>query len=663
MDKLNTIPNTPPKTHWYNSLVPNFAFWTLSMVILAVVAIFGATYWAEAKVAIINSNKNIRLHKDMWEHHEEEWAETVEGVAGKLISQPKIIAAIRSENSKILTDELSTIYNFNATKLGIHDMVFINSNGQSYLSLADPSKTFPQQTYRISDTYIPQIKKISIHHHKDDTLALIIPVTTQENALLGWVSIVADQDDWLEEFAEEVNRHVFYKSSLGLTFYSDEESEGLFEDFKDLPEKSATTQTADNRFWEIYNSPLESGGNLYIAYDITEEYLTKLDIQQRTAMLSFAVIAILFVFGLSIFARKLKPIHTLANIMREIQITGNFKQRLAIKGANEISELTYTFNEMSAKISDQIHSQVETNRQLKDEMQQRKNAEEKRTHLQQQLIDQSREAGKAEVANNILHNVGNVLNSVNVSAEQISGKLSSLQTANVNQIAILMKENEDNLNELFDRDGMHQQLAQFLIQLATHLTEEKENITHEIDLLKNNIDHIKHIITMQQDHSKNTHTNEPVSPHDLFETALQLSGDDSERSDITIIRKYDTTSEIELDKHKILQILVNFIRNAIYAARKNEHHQSTITLNTCINNGSLCLNVTDNGIGMTQETIGKLFKAGFTTKKTGHGYGLHASANSAHELQGSLTASSDGLGKGSTFTLKLPIPIQSKIAA
>ena len=663
MTENKTKTNPTPVTHWYNALVPNLAFWILSMIVLTAIAIFSTRHWSEQQVEIINSKKNIKLHRDMWEHHEREWASTVEDMTRTLISQGNVILAIKNENSEKLTDELSTIYNFNATKLGIHDMMFINTKGQIYLSLANPSKTFPQQTHRINNTYVTQIKHISIHHYKDDTLTLVIPITTQENHLLGWVSIVADQDEWLEEFSEEVNRHVFFKSSLGLTYYADDESEELFDKIKMLPSTSSDHKTLDNRHWQIYNSPLESGGHLYVAYEITEEHLTEAAVQQKAIAISAAVIIILFFSGITIFSRKLKPIKILANVMRDIQNTGNFKQRLAIKGSNEISELTYTFNEMSAKISQQIHSQVETNRQLKSEILHRKNAEDKRMNLQQQLIDQSREAGKAEVANNILHNVGNVLNSVNISADQINNKLTSLQTANVMQISALLDDHKDDLDDFFRKEGMPQHIAKFLSQLSTHLHEEKENISHEIHQLKDNIEHIKHIITMQQDHSKNSHICESISPEDLFETALQLSGEACERKDIHIIKNFYITEEMELEKHKILQILVNFIRNAIYAARKNELDDSTIILTTQIEDGFLLLKVSDNGIGMEPKTVNSLFKAGFTTKKTGHGYGLHASANSAQEMQGTLSATSDGLGKGSTFTLKVPVAIQVKNAA
>jgi signal transduction histidine kinase len=66
------------------------------------------------------------------------------------------------------------------------------------------------------------------------------------------------------------------------------------------------------------------------------------------------------------------------------------------------------------------------------------------------------------------------------------------------------------------------------------------------------------------------------------------------------------------------------------------------------------ITVTDNGVGIPPENMARIFNHGFTTKKDGHGFGLHSGANAAKEMGGSLTAHSDGPGKGATFTLELP---------
>ena len=63
----------------------------------------------------------------------------------------------------------------------------------------------------------------------------------------------------------------------------------------------------------------------------------------------------------------------------------------------------------------------------------------------------------------------------------------------------------------------------------------------------------------------------------------------------------------------------------------------------------------DNGIGIPADNLTRIFGHGFTTRKEGHGFGLHSGALAAKELGGALTVESDGPGKGATFTLEFPI--------
>ena len=67
------------------------------------------------------------------------------------------------------------------------------------------------------------------------------------------------------------------------------------------------------------------------------------------------------------------------------------------------------------------------------------------------------------------------------------------------------------------------------------------------------------------------------------------------------------------------------------------------------------MEVTDNGEGIPKENLTRIFQHGFTTKKTGHGFGLHSGSNAAREMGGSLNVRSDGTGTGATFILELPL--------
>ena len=111
----------------------------------------------------------------------------------------------------------------------------------------------------------------------------------------------------------------------------------------------------------------------------------------------------------------------------------------------------------------------------------------------------------------------------------------------------------------------------------------------------------------------------------------------------------------------MLQILVNLIRNAKYALDDRGHSDKRMTLRIGLNgNNTVKIAVIDNGIGIPAEHLTRIFEHGFTTRKEGHGFGLHNGALAAKDLGGSLTAHSDGPGKGAMFTLELPLRPKEK---
>ena len=110
-----------------------------------------------------------------------------------------------------------------------------------------------------------------------------------------------------------------------------------------------------------------------------------------------------------------------------------------------------------------------------------------------------------------------------------------------------------------------------------------------------------------------------------------------------------------MEKQKVLQILVNLVKNAADALGENSKEPRGITLLTTLEEGNrVKISVRDNGIGISQENLTRIFAHGFTTKKTGHGFGLHTGALAAKEMGGALIAQSDGHGTGATFILELP---------
>ena len=286
----------------------------------------------------------------------------------------------------------------------------------------------------------------------------------------------------------------------------------------------------------------------------------------------------------------------------------------------------------------------------------RKRAEAELENVHKQLLDTSRQAGMAEVATGVLHNVGNVLNSVNVSTTLVSENLKRSKTGNLARVAAMFREHAAELGAFLSADPNGKQLPAYLGQLAEHLSGEQSALLKELDLLKKNIEHIKEIVAMQQSYAKVSGVTEVVKVTDLVEDSLRMNAGALTRHGVQVIRKFDPhLPEITVEKHKVLQILVNLIRNAKYACAESGRTDMEMTVRVTNGDDRMRIAVVDNGVGIPAENLTRIFNHGFTTRKDGHGFGLHSGALAAKEMGGALRVHSDGPGHGAMFTLELPI--------
>ena len=284
-----------------------------------------------------------------------------------------------------------------------------------------------------------------------------------------------------------------------------------------------------------------------------------------------------------------------------------------------------------------------------------KEAEEKLAQVHQQLVDASHQAGMAEIATSVLHNVGNVLNSVNVSCSLIADKVRNSKVANLNKAMAMLRDHTTDLGDYLSNDPKGKRLPDYLVSLAEHLDEEQKNILREIASLMNNIIHIKEIVAMQQNYAKASGVLESLKVKDLVEDALSMNTGAMARHQVKVVREFIEVPPILTEKHKVLQILVNLIGNAKYACDASCHEAKQITLRIANGDGLIKISVIDNGIGIPPENLTRIFNHGFTTRKDGHGFGLHSGALAAKELGGTLRVSSEGTGRGAAFTLELPV--------
>ena len=292
------------------------------------------------------------------------------------------------------------------------------------------------------------------------------------------------------------------------------------------------------------------------------------------------------------------------------------------------------------------------NENLEQKVKERTNQLEK---TNKEMVSLAHSAGMSEVASGVLHNVGNVLNSVNVSSSLIKTRAEKSRVKQLSKIVDIFHNQAEDINNYLKNDEAGKLVIPFIEQLSIKLTDEQNKQIEEINSLIHNIDHIKNIISMQQSYAGGLGVTEKIKSSEVANDAIDINIASIKKSGINLSKHYAADIDITVDKHKLIQILVNLISNAKHAVVNGGKTDRNIILGIQKENKNIIFYVEDNGIGIEQPDIERIFEFGFKMRLDGHGYGLHHSANAAKELGGTLTVKSDGHGKGTRFTLAIPI--------
>jgi len=266
---------------------------------------------------------------------------------------------------------------------------------------------------------------------------------------------------------------------------------------------------------------------------------------------------------------------------------------------------------------------------------------------QRRLIESSRLAGMADIAIAVLHDVGNVLNSINISVETLVAHTTNLRVSRLVEAADVIEHGDP---------ARRAKGIAYLRGVASVLATDRETMLHEFRGLGDHVDHIKAIVSRQQVFATVRCVVEPCQVHELIEDALLMSHAAIIEHGVGVIRDYEDTPRVILDRHRVLQILINLISNARQSVVEADRSDKRITVRSRrIGEARIRIEIEDNGLGIAPEHHARVFTHGFTTKVAGHGIGLHSSALAASELHGALTFASDGLDRGATFALELPL--------
>jgi signal transduction histidine kinase len=353
----------------------------------------------------------------------------------------------------------------------------------------------------------------------------------------------------------------------------------------------------------------------------------------RSAMI--AAMAVSAGFFLSLFyARSLiVPILKLEQFAHRIA-SGDLDQRISIHTRDEVEHLAAAFNYMV------------------DELQR---VNQERETAQKKLVDTARQAGMAEMVSNVLHNVGNALNSVGVTTSMLQRRTAGSRIDSLSQLAKIIQDQGEHLAQYLTEDPRGRKVPDFLLSLSEHLLNENQQNAADIKALERHLQHVRDIIHLQQDYSRTRGLTDSMSIKDVIEDALWLNSEQNKKHGILIEKDCEPIPPCWIDRHRLLQILINLLSNARNALVKRDISEKTIRISMKRHQDDrIRITVADNGDGIDPKNLIRIFQHGFTTRKEGHGFGLHSSAIAARELSGSLTAYSKGKGHGAVFVIDAP---------
>jgi two-component system NtrC family sensor kinase len=414
--------------------------------------------------------------------------------------------------------------------------------------------------------------------------------------------------------------------------------------------------------WWLYSyatigDPSARSGEVHLVSDLRPMLWAAIRASLVALVVSLSLAVLLSLFVLSrLRGVILDPVENLHAVTRRVTDNADFSQRADVISSDEMGELTHAFNRMLDRLQAKDGELRSANLNLTGEIDERKRLEAK-------LLETSRQAGMAQVATGVLHNVGNVLNSVNISTNILRDTITSSPKLKLLQQAVeLMRAQGDGLHRFLAEDPRGRLVPALIMEVVDQVLLTRGDMVRELDDLAQNVEHIKQIVAMQQSYAKAGGVVQSVKPAELMEEAMRMTESSADRHGVHRRSDFSDVPDMETDRHQVLQILVNFMTNAVQAVKVRPDGDRHMTLHLAHHSGRVSFTVEDNGAGIPPDNLQKIFQHGFTTRKDGHGFGLHSGAIAARNLGGSVKVTSAGPGQGARFTLDLPLHAQATTA-
>ena len=280
--------------------------------------------------------------------------------------------------------------------------------------------------------------------------------------------------------------------------------------------------------------------------------------------------------------------------------------------------------------------------------------------IAEEALRQAFAQGRLEIVETILHNIGNAINSVTVGINVLQENLVGNRLIHrFSALTDMVKAHQEDWVDFIKDDPKGQQVLPFMTALDTDFTNQNKKVVETLERVNERATHIIDIIRTQGSSNQSSMVRKTIDLQQAILSAVKLQQDSIDKRGIQVdVDCENAPQEIQIQESQFQQMLVNLLRNSIEAI--DELSQSgglnetpRVEVKTYISEDFLCLDVTDNGIGIEQENLRLIFSAGYTTKESGTGLGLHSSANFVIGSGGQIQPLSEGTGKGTTMRIML----------
>lgn len=513
---------------------------------------------------------------------------------------------------------------------------------------------------------------------------LVSATVKNDSDIVYGIFMDAEQRPWIISNSSSENKHLAYDKVFQdkLSLWAAKLQQSDYIKVTQLPPPGYTAIKDSNTVYEFaapvfsrseQDTSSELLGTIRYGISMAQMEAARIEAQSFSRQVMIITLLILFLLGcIAIFFAFLATRHTatlltqpLAELSQAtIEITrGNYDALITISDKpdndNEIGILSRSFNAMQFKIKETLEQLLLHQNELKDLNQHLEEKVNERTAelkaVQKELLEAARAAGMAEVAINVLHNIGNVINSVNIANQDNFEQLKCSKLPALLKTNELLQNNSDHIGAYLQSDPRGSKIPELLDKLGLALEKEHTLLLDNATRMMQSIAIVGNIIATQQKYAHNNLYNEELNLQTVLEDSLDILAASFSNHAIQVISNYQATPPVLADNAKLHQVLNNILVNARQALLGNEIEQRIIQVSIIPEQDYALISIRDNGSGIISDSLTEIFQHGFTTKKDGHGFGLHSCANLLGEMGGNISVDSNGKGMGACFNIRLPL--------